>query len=73
MTRLWGTRTAVPGGLALTLDGVEDRKNPKTIAAMNAADAVMVAAANGLPVRARLLGSVTPTGFAGAPAYVVNR
>lgn len=78
MTRLWGTRTAVPGGLALTLDGVENRKSPKTMtaamnAAMNAADAVMVAAANGLPVRARLLGSVTPTGFAGAPAYVVNR
>jgi hypothetical protein len=42
-------------------------------AAMNAADAAMVAAASGIPGRARVLGSLTSAGFAGALAYVLNQ
>jgi hypothetical protein len=42
-------------------------------AAMNAADAVLVAAAGGVPVPARVLGSLTSAGFAGALAYASNQ
>jgi hypothetical protein len=73
MTRLWGTRTAVLGALLLTLQGTENKQTMMTMsAAMNAADAVMVAAAGGVPVRARVLGSLTSAGFAGALAYALS-
>ena len=74
MTRLWGTRTAVLGALALTLEGTANEQKLMTMsAAMNAADAVMVAAAGGVPVRARVFGSLTAAGFAGALAYALNQ
>jgi hypothetical protein len=74
MTRLWGTRTAVLGGLVFALEGSENKKKMMTMtAAMNAADAAMVAAASGIPARARVLGSLTSAGFAGALAYVLNQ
>ena len=74
MTRLWGTRTAVLGALVFTSEGTENKQRMMTMtAAMNAADAVMVAAAGGAPVRARVLGSLTSAGFAGALAYALNR
>ncbi len=74
MTRIWGTRTAVLGGLALTLEGSENKQTLMTMtAAMNAADALMVATARGLPARTRVLGSLTSAGFAGALAYALNR
>ena len=74
MTRLWGTRTAVLGALVFTLEGSENKRKMMTMtAAMNAADAGMVAAAGGIPVRARVLGSLTSAGFAGALAYVLNQ
>lgn len=64
MTRLWGTRTAVPGALVFTVEGTENIQRMMTMtAAMNAADAVMVAAAGGVPVRARVLGSLTSAGL----------
>jgi hypothetical protein len=74
MTRLWGTRTAVLGALVFTLDGAEDRRRLMTMsAAMNAADAGLVAGAQGLPVRARVLGSLTSAGFAAALGYALNQ
>lgn len=74
MTRLWGTRTAVLGALVLTLDRPEDQRNMMTMAAaMNAADATMVAAAGGISPRARVLGSLTSAGFAAALAYALTR
>lgn len=74
MTRLWGTRTAVLGALTFTLEGTENKKQLMTLtAAMNAADAAMVAAAGGLPARTRVLGSLTSAGFAGALAYLLNQ
>ena len=74
MTRIWGTRTAVLGALVFTLEGTENQEKLMTMsAAMNAADAVMVAAAGGVPVRARVLGSLTSAGFAGALAYALNQ
>ena len=74
MTRLWGTRTAVLGFLVFTLEGTENKKKMMTMtAAMNAADAALVAAAGGIPARARILGSLTSAGFAGALAYALNQ
>ena len=74
MTRMWGTRTAVLGALVFTLEGTENNKKLMTLtAAMNAADAVMVAAARGVPGRARVLGSLTSAAFAGATAYALNQ
>jgi len=74
MTRIWGTRTAVLGALVFTLDGVENKRSLTTLtAAMSAMDAVIVAAAGGIPARARVLGSLTSAGFAGALAYAMNQ
>lgn len=74
MTRIWGTRTAVLGALAFALEGTEAQRKLLTLtSAMNAADAVMVAAAGGVPVRARVLGSLTSATFAGATAYALNQ
>jgi hypothetical protein len=74
MTRLWGTRTAVLGALVFTLEGAENRQTMMTMtAAMNVADAALVATARGVPVRARVLGSLTSVGFAGALAYALNQ
>jgi len=74
MTRLWGTRTAVLGALVFTLEGSENKQRMMTLTtAMNAADAVMVAAADGVPARARVLGSLTSAGFAGALAYALSQ
>ncbi|MCA1783499.1 MAG: DUF4267 domain-containing protein [Dermatophilaceae bacterium] len=74
MTRIWGTRTAALGALVFTLEGSEDMKKLASVnAAMNATDAVMIAASGGIPTRARVLGSLTSAAFAGALAYVLNQ
>ena len=74
MTRLWGTRTAVLGGLLFALEGAEDqRRLMSAAAAMNAADTLIVAGARGVPVRSRVLGSLTSAGFAGALAYALKQ
>lgn len=74
MTRIWGTRTAVLGALVFSLEGVENRQKLAAMsAAMNAADAIIVAAAGGIPARARVLGSLTSAGFAGALAFALNQ
>ena len=74
MTRLWGTRTTVLGALLLTVEGTQTKRNLMTMsAAMNATDALVVAGAGGVPARARVLGSLTSAGFAGAIAYALNQ
>lgn len=74
MTRLWGTRTAVLGSLVFTLDGTDNKRTLMTMAAaMNAADALVVASAGGVSTRARVLGSLTSAGFAGVIAYLLNQ
>jgi hypothetical protein len=74
MTRLWGTRTAVLGALVFALEDAGDQQKLMTMAAaMNAADAAMVASAGGLPARARILGSLTSAGFAGAIGYALSQ
>lgn len=74
MTRLWGTRTAVLGALVFTLEGAENKRTLMTMAAaMNAADALVVASAGGVSARARVLGSLTSAGFAGALAYMLSQ
>lgn len=74
MTRLWGTRTAVLGALVFTVQGTESRQRLMSMsAAMNSADALMVAAAGDVPARTRVLGSLTSAGFAGALGYALNQ
>jgi hypothetical protein len=74
MTRLWGTRTTVLGALMLTLEGTENKRRLMTMAAaMDTSDAAITAAARGIPVRARVFGSLTSAGFAGALAYALSR
>lgn len=74
MTRLWGTRTAVLGLLVFTLQGGENKQKLMSLcAAMNVADAVIVAATGGLPARSRVLASLTSAAFAGAIAYTLNQ
>jgi hypothetical protein len=74
MTRLWGTRTAVLGSLVFTLEGTQNKRSLMTMAAaMNAVDALVVASAGGVPVRTRVLGSLTSAGFAGVLAYMLSQ
>lgn len=74
MTRLWGTRTAVLGALALAADRAEDQRRLMTMAAaMNAADSVFVAANGGLSARTRVLGSLSSATFAAALTYALTR
>lgn len=74
MARLWGTRTAVLGSLVFTLEGTENRRSLMTMAAaMNAVDALVVASAGGVPVRTRVLGSLTSGAFASVLAYMLSQ
>ena len=74
MTRLWGTRTALLGALGLALEDSAERRTLLTaVAAMNAADTVVIAAAHGVPVRARVMGSLTTAGFAGAISFALTQ
>ena len=70
MIRLWGTRTAVFGGLALTASEQVNREMLPWLAGMNAADAVLVARADGIPGRSRTMGALTSAAFAGAFGYL---
>lgn len=68
--RMWGSRTAVIGALALAASTKEDRKRVLTLAAgMNAFDAVVAATARSLPPRPRVMGALTSGFFAAASAY----
>jgi hypothetical protein len=73
MTRMWGTRSAVLGTLALVLGDTGDRRTLMTAAAaMNAADTLLIAASP-VPARARAMGAATTAAFAGAVAYGLTR
>jgi hypothetical protein len=73
MTRMWGTRTAVLGALALALGDTGDRRTLMTAAAaMDAADTLLIAASP-VPARARAMGAATTAAFAGAIAYGLTR
>lgn len=73
MTRMWGTRTAVLGALALTLGDTQDRRTLMTAAAaMDAADTLLIAASP-VPARARAMGAATTAAFAGAIAYALTK
>ena len=73
MTRLWGTRTAALGALALALSGAADRRTLMTTAAvMNAVDTVLISSAH-VPARARTMGAATTAVFAAALAYGLSQ
>ena len=71
--RMWGSRTAVIGVLAMAADSAESRQLVATLAmGSNAADAVVAATTKGLPRRTRVLGALTSGAFAGAAAYALT-
>jgi uncharacterized protein DUF4267 len=73
MTRMWGTRTAALGALALVLGGTENRRTLMiAAAAMDAADTLLIATSSA-SVRARAMGSATTAAFAAALAYGLTR
>ncbi|MGN6131242.1 MAG: hypothetical protein ACTHOK_12970, partial [Nocardioidaceae bacterium] len=74
MTRLWGTRTALLGALTLAVNGPVERRTLMTaMAAMNAADTVVISAAQGVPVRTRAMGAFTTATLAGVISYALTQ
>ena len=72
--RLWGSRTAVIGALALAARGTEQQRVVLTLAAaMNGLDAVTAVTTSSLPARTRVMGALTSGFFAGASAYGASR
>jgi hypothetical protein len=69
MTRVWGTRTAVLGGLFLVGDTEFRGRMLPWVIGLNAVDAVLTARADGLPGRTRTLGALSSAAFAGALGY----
>ncbi len=71
--RMWGSRTAAIGGLALAARDEEDRRRLAVMAvAMNGADALFAAATPGLPARTRVMATLTSAGFAAAAGYALT-
>lgn len=71
--RMWGTRTAVIGALALAADSAEDQRRVATLAmGMNAVDALVAATTRSLPRRTRVMGALTSGGFAAVAAYALS-
>jgi hypothetical protein len=70
MTRLWGTRNAVLGGLALALRDEEGRRTVMT--ALNAVDTLLISTSH-VPKRARAMGAATTAGFAAVLTYGLTR
>ncbi len=70
VTRLWGTRTAVLGGLALTGDDEMRARMTPWIVGLNVADTVLTARADGISGRTRTLGALSSAAFAGAFGYL---
>jgi hypothetical protein len=68
--RMWGSRTAVLGAMALAAKSPEDQRRLATLAAaMNAFDALAAAGTASLPTRTRVMGAMTSGFFAAAAAY----
>ena len=72
MTRLWGTRTAVVGALSLLLRNPDDLRVLMTAAVVNDGLDTLLIAASDAPMRARVLGAATTSGFAAATAYALS-
>ncbi len=73
--RMWGTRTAVIGALAMAAADADDdmqRRLATLSAGMNGLDALTAATTRGLPARARVMGAVTSGAFAVAAAYAAT-
>jgi hypothetical protein len=75
VTRLWGTRTAMIGAIAV---GVGEPGNRRAVTqlgvALNAIDALCVAAAGPkVSLRTRVLGPITSGSFAAALGYALTR
>jgi hypothetical protein len=74
MTRLWGSRTLVLGVVLLNADQDARKQLAGLAAAMNAADALVIAGAGPeVNKRSRVLGSLTSAAFAGAYASLLGR
>ena len=73
-TRLWGTRTTVLGLALLGADRVGRSKLTRLAAAMNAADALLIAGnRSGASRRSRVLGSLSSAVFAAGFGTVLGR
>ncbi|MDX6325261.1 MAG: hypothetical protein QOK15_1615 [Nocardioidaceae bacterium] len=74
MGRMWGTRTAAIGILALAATAEQERRALFLCSAtLNAVDAVVALTTPGLSGRTRVLGALTSGGFAAAAIYVLNQ
>jgi hypothetical protein len=72
MTRLWGTSTATLGALSL-IGAVDSAKGSRVIAGLNVANTVLIARADGIPARSKVLGALTTAGFAARVGYLAAR
>jgi hypothetical protein len=72
MTRLWGTSTATLGALSL-IGAVDSAKGSRVIAGLNVANTVLIARADGIPARSKVLGALTSAGFAAGFGYLAAR
>jgi hypothetical protein len=72
MTRLWGTSTATLGALSL-IGAVDSEKGNRIVAGLNVANTVLIARADGIPARSKVLGALTSAGFAAGFGYLAAR
>ena len=71
MGRMWGSRTALLGALALTAGPEEQKRLALGGTALNTIDTLAVLATPGLSARTKVLAGLTTAAFAVASAYVV--
>jgi len=73
--RLWGTRTAVLSGIALSVtDAATRRRLALAIAGMDVADAALTLTAGAdVPVHTRVMGAATSAAFAGVTGYWLSQ
>jgi hypothetical protein len=72
MTRLWGSSTATLGTLSL-LGAIDATKGNPIITGLNVANTVLIARADGIPARSKVLGVLTSAGFAAGFGYLAAR
>lgn len=75
IVRLWGTRTALISGIALSVDDPATRRRlGLAIAGMDVADAALTLTAGpDVPVHTRVLGAATSAAFAAAAGYWLSQ
>jgi hypothetical protein len=72
MTRLWGTSTATLGALSL-IGAIDSEKGNRIVAGLNVANTVLIARADGIPARSKVLGALTSAGFAAGFGFLAAR